>query len=295
MNARLLPVLLLACLGALPDAARAAEAVFDPRAGLTVRKLLERTERVVIAGFRVAFNLERSTGGGHRVLLTGVEGEDFQRITEEAYADFRAQLVREGVAVLDSEVWRASPGYGQLVFTPCSPERPHVRDFASGASAAVFAPAELPLFLGHFDAGGLADETVGLDNWRALNRLSVEVRAAVLVPTLVVDFLPEAADSAEKVADADVAPRIVLAARLTGVAVFHARLRFAGDLGNLRLGEPLAAPGEFGIVRRVAAVDEPAAGRPLGVLVAEAEEYRRLCLEAVRDFNRSAGLFIAAK
>lgn len=291
MNARLLPVLLLAVLAAMPSAGRAAEAVFEKRASVTARKILSRSERVLIAGFRVAFNLESAAAAGHKVTLTGVEAADFQRITEEAYEDFKAQLAKEGVTVVDPGVLRASKGYGMLSFTPCSPDRPHVQDFGAGASVAVFTPAELPLFLGHFDSGGLAGETVGLDNWRALNRLSVETRAAVLVPTLVVDFIQGEAGGP----DAEVVPQIVLLARLTGVAVFHAKLRFSGELGSLRLGEPLAAPGAFGIVRLVSSGDQPASGRPLRVLVANAADYRRRCLDAMRSFNRMAGVFIAVK
>lgn len=255
MNARgllLVPLLLLAGpTTALP----APEAVLERRTAAAARRILERTDRVIIAGFRVVFRLAADPGGdaGRGGLLP----EEYQRITEEAYADFKSQLTQAGAGLLGPEVLKASPGYRELALAPVA---------GAGAGRQVFAPAELPLFVGHFDHDSLHHAPPDLGNWRALNQLSLETRAVVLVPTLTVELAPVPPGAA---------PRIALVPGQTRVVVIHAPLRLAGDLGNFHLDERLVMPAG------------PAAPGPA--------DYSRLSLDALRAFNRAAGAFIAAR
>ena len=342
MNPRLLLLAVAVLAWFAVPVVRAQEAVLERRTGAAAKKILKRSDKVIIAGFRVAFNLEgsasastdsrlsnlgNSIGSGPRtvtsdaavsmkVTLAGVTSDEFQRIAEEAYADFKTQLAQAGVTVLGPDVLKASKGYGQLTFTPSSKEKPYARDlsFGAGTSLVVFTPAELPLFLGHYDGGKLGPVTMNLGNWRALNQLSVETRAVVLVPTLVVDFVRMKSSGQRKMLrnDAGVGadPRIALLPQHTNVAVFHAKIRLAGELGGFHLGEDLVVPGAFGTLKQVSAADNAAlnsslvmltglpgrvSSRSAHVLLADPAAYSRLSLDGVRAFNRAAGDFIAAR
>lgn len=256
MNARgllLVPLLLAGPATALP----APEPVLERRAAAAARRILERTDRVIIAGFRVVFRLAADPAG--EAGRGGLLPEEYQRITEEAYADFKSQLAQAGTVLLGPEVLKASPGYRELALAPAA-------DAGGGAGRQVYVPAELPLFVGHFDDDGLRHASPDLGNWRALNQLSLETRAVVLVPTLTVELAPGKPGAA---------PRIALVPGQTRVVVIHAPLRLAGDLGNIRLDERLVMP------------DGPATPGPA--------DFSRLSLDALRAFNRAAGTFIAAR
>lgn len=342
MKTRVLALLLAAAAALLVPVLPAQEAVLEKRTGVAAKKILSRSDKIIIAGFRVAFNTEgaasastdsrlqnlgNSIGSGAKTVtsdaavstkvnLSGVTGDDFQRITEEAYADFKAQLAAAGVTVLGAEVLKASKGYGELTFTPSTKERPYVKDMSVGAgrTVVVYTPAELPLFLGHYDGGNLGPVTMNLGNWRALNQLSVETRAVVLVPTVIVEFVKMKSSGRGKMLrnDAEVGadPQIALVGKQSNVAVFHAKIRLAGDLGNFHIDEDLEVPGTFGTLKQVAASDNAAlnsslvmltgqpgrvSSRSAHVLAADPAAFSQLTLQGLKSFNRAAGGFIAAK
>lgn len=321
---------------------RAAEAVLEKKTAGYAKKILARSDKYIIAGFRVAFNTEgaasastdsrlknlgNSIGSGPKtvhsdasvsmkVSLAGPQAEDFQRITEEAYADFKQRLEQAGCTVLGPDVLKASKGYGELKFTPSTPERPYVKDLSLGAgrTVVVYSPAELPLFLGHFDGNALGSVSLDLGNWRALNQLSVETKAVVLVPTITIDFVQMKSSGRGKMlrntAEVGAEPQISLIGSLTNLAVFHAKIRLAGELAATHLAEDLAVPGAFGAMEEVSASDNAALNSALvrltglagsvnskshRVVAAVPEDYRRLSLEAVGGFNALAAGLVMAK
>jgi hypothetical protein len=335
-------VLVCALVIGFQPAVHAGDPVLEKKTAAAAKKILDRSDKVIIAGFRVAFNTEaaasastdsrlknlgNTTGSGMKtvtssasasmkVALAGLSADDFQRITEEAYTDFKAQLAAAGVTVLGADVLKASKGYAELTLTPSTKERPYIKDMSIGAgtTVVVFTPAELPLFLGHFDGNGIGSVSMNLGNWRALNQLSVETKAVVLVPTIMVDFVKMKSSGRNKMlkdtAEVGAEPQISLIAQHTGVAVFHAKIRIAGDLGGLHLGEDWAMPGAFGEMKQVSASDNAALNSSLVMLTGQAgrvssksnnvflavpAEYEKLSLEAVKAFNHTASAFIAEK
>jgi hypothetical protein len=303
---------------------------------------LGRSDKVIIAGFRVAFNLEgaasastdsrlknlgNTIGSGPKtvtsdastsmkVTLAGVDAALFQQITEQAYADFKAQLATAGRTVLGPDVLKASKGYGEPKFTATGPGRPYTKDlsFGAGRTVAVFTPAELPLFLGHYDGVGIGSVSMDLGNWRALNQLSVETKAVVLVPTLAVDFVKMKSSGRNKLladtAEVGAEPMISLLPQLTRVAVFHAKIRIAGELDSFFLERQFEVSGSFGRMEQVSASNNAALNNALVMLTGQAgrvhstsaqvctaapADYERLSLEAVRAFDAAFVQFVSAR
>ncbi|MBP6251426.1 MAG: hypothetical protein KA387_01655 [Rubrivivax sp.] len=248
----------------------AVESLLDPSA----LKILASAPRVVVAGFRVAFvtrnaasahsrsafsNLGHSAGGGMRtvtqaavarvdVALQNVDDARMQAIVERAYADFMAALQATGRPVVPLTEMQASAGWQQLEFTPT--DKPYVTSPTGTQKHYRFAaPQALPLWFGHFDAP-LGDRApFSLGNWRALNQLSVDTGAVVIVPQLVVDFadLSSSGNSMwRRQAEVGAKSGMSIEAANSKLLIFHAKIAMAGDLGSAPLKEGLALPGEFG-------------------------------------------------
>ena len=105
-------------------------------------------------------------------------------------------------------------------------------------------------------------------------------------------------------------PQIALVGKQSNVAVFHAKIRLAGDLGDFHIAEDLEVPGAFGTLRQVAATDNAApnsslvlltdqpgrgSSRTAHVIAADPAAFSQLTLQGLKSFNRAAGDFIAAK
>lgn len=343
MKLRTLNLLIVAAVAALLNTVvvSANEVVLGKKTSSETKKIIGRSDKVIIAGFRVAFNTEgaasastdsrlknlgNTTAGpktvhgdarvSMKVALSGVSADDFQRIAEEAYADFKQQLTAAGYTVLGTDVLKASKGYGELTFTPSTKERPYVKDLSLGAgrTIVVFAPAELPLFLGHYDGNGIGSVTMNLGNWRALNQLSVETKAVVIVPTIAIDFVKMNSSGRGKMlrdtAEVGAEPQISLIPQLSGMAVFHAKIRIAGDLSNANVEDEYVVPGAFGGLTQVSASDNKALVTSLAfltgtvgssnsrsnqMLTAVPADYSRLSLEAVHGYNAAMVKLIAGK
>ena len=250
----------------------AVESLLDPSA----LKILASAPRVVVAGFRVAFvtrnaasahsrsafsNLGHSAGGGMRtvtqaavarvdVALQNVDDARMQAIVERAYADFMAALQATGRPVVPLAEMQASAGWQQLEFTPT--DKPYVTSPTGTQKHYRFAaPQALPLWFGHFDAP-LGDRApFSLGNWRALNQLSVDTGAVVIVPQLVVDFadLSSSGNSMwRRQAEVGAKSGMSIEAANSKLLIFHAKIAMAGDLGS---ATPEGRPGAARRVRRV--------------------------------------------
>jgi hypothetical protein len=248
----------------------AVEALLDASA----LKILANAPRVAVAGFRVAFvtrnatsansraafsNMGHSAPGGIRTVtqsavasvdveLQNIDGARMQAIAERAYADFMGALQATGRPLVPLAEMQASAGWKQLEFTPA--DKPYVTSPTGTQKHYRFAaPQALPLWFGHFDAP-LGDRApFSLGNWRALNQLSVDTGAVVIVPQLVVDFaeLSTSGNSLWK-RSAEVGARqgMSIEAGNSRLLVFHAKIALAGDLGSAPLKEGLPLPGDFG-------------------------------------------------
>ena len=235
--------------------------------------ILKNAPRVAVAGFRVAFvtkngaaarsssafsNLGASTGGTRTVTqaanarvdveLQNIDAARMQAIADQAYADFMTSLQASGRPVVPMAEMQASAGWAQIERTPT--DKPYETSPTGTAKHYTFAsPQSLPLWFGHFDAP-LGDRAAfSLGNWRALNQISVDTGAVVVVPQLVVDFA-EVSSSGNSLwrtqAEVGAKSGMSIEALNTKLLVFHAKIAMAGELGAATLKEPLPLPGEFG-------------------------------------------------
>jgi hypothetical protein len=273
INLRSVGVGLLAFLVASAQAET--EAVLDERTGGAARRIIARSDQVIIAGFRVVFHLDADAGADGKVSLTGITPAEFQQIADEAHADLRARLLQAGLTVRDAgEI----PGTGEQN-EPALALLASGKGFSTSGRAAVFSAAGFPPPKAGLERPGPGPTS--LPGWRALNELSVETKAVVIFPTLVVKFIATPAE-----ADA----RVALAPLATRIAVAHARIRLSGDLGYFQLAGEVAASGPFGTFRT-----SRHDGEPQRRFEANPADYRRLALEVIRRFNRATGDFIAAR
>ena len=125
-------------------------------------KFANRTNRVIVAGFRVGFVVRDSVtasvaagyqfGGTHTsgaksktaVELAGVDTTTLQAITEQLYQDFLADLRASGREVVTLDQVKASEGYASLEKT----EKPYTKEskFLQDRVLSVYTPDELPLW-----------------------------------------------------------------------------------------------------------------------------------------------------
>lgn len=238
----------------LPAADKPAAAIHAPIDSKDF-KVLARTPNISVAGYRVVFVVRNgiaASGDANNVTaetlvsLAGVDGTHLQAIADQAYADLLVQLAATGRPVVDLATMKAGKGFPKLETTATSAEKPYAKKpFADSRTFAVFTPAALPLWWGHFDVP-LGDKGAGsLGNWRALNQLSVETKSVVLVPKLVIDFAALKGTGHSNLrgnaaTEAKAALRIL--DHETCLRAFHAKIALAGEggVGHLKQAQPLA-------------------------------------------------------
>lgn len=235
--------------------------------------ILKNAPRIAVAGFRVAFvtrnaasatsraafsNLGHSSGGARSVTQAAVARVDvelqdiddarMQAIAEQAYADFMVALAASGRPVVPMAEMQASAGWSQIDRTPA--DKPYqTSPTGTNKHYRFFAPRALPLWFGHFDTPMGDKAAFSLGNWRALNQLSVDTQAVVIVPQLVVDFAQLSTSGRSmwrSQAEVGAQSGMSIEAHNSKLLIFHARIALAGDLGAAALQEGLPLPGEFG-------------------------------------------------
>lgn len=220
-------------------------ASFDERQPL---KLISRASRIAVPNYRfgmvVRSGISASTIGNRAssradVELVGVGVDELRAIAKVASDDFLAQLATTGRPIVGMDEIQASRGWGELKRTPV----PFVKSpFADARLAAFTAPPGQDLVFTHFDSPMSSQGPLSLDNWRALNQMSVDLKAVILLPTLVLDFAQLSGSGVSSFGnDARVSakPGIFVTPVLTYLSGFHAKIRLAGELGRANLRNPV--------------------------------------------------------
>ncbi len=161
-----------------------------------VKPLFKKHRRVVIAGYQVAF-VTRNKATAHAMNLLGsgtakasietflgnVDGALMKQIADEAYATFVTKLQEAGLEVVPWETVKASKAYAQLERHP--QQKGYTVAF-QGATYAIVPAGEMPLWFNNYD--GLAGGKGSRKNIKVMSDLSQELDAAVIQPSLAVDF-----------------------------------------------------------------------------------------------------------
>lgn len=235
---------------------------------VTKAEAFKGAQTVVVGSFTVGFLVEKTdiaraggglfggVGGGKskaRSFLEGVGAADLQAITDESFADFKAQLAARGFTVTPSGDF-ASSSVSAKVKPVESPFHSSIAfDGDSKAKASYFAPTEigrLVFYPGDVTAGGLGAIGMSMASGQAQTAASAFAKAAgtgVVNVMYLVDFADAEkyggwfrSSSAVKVkAGLAIAPTT---SRLT----YHAP---SSKIGTVVINQPVAVGGDFAEVR----------------------------------------------
>lgn len=217
---RPLAVLLLPCMlglaqaqtagteAAPPDPAtadREPDTVFSGKTGGTFGKnlieVLPAARKLAVPAFRVAFVMRssvtaqvrgsylpgRDNSGARASLqldLTGVAPQTLQAITDQAYATFLGQLRATGREVVPADDLKEL--FATLETTPNDTAKPYTKEL-NGLTVTFRSPTGIPLWFAHGDPWGDRG-AFDLNNWRRQGEYSQKWGAAIITPTLVVNF-----------------------------------------------------------------------------------------------------------
>lgn len=165
----------------------------------TMKGLFAKKKRVAIAGYQVAFvtrnkasaHASNILGGGSgaraslETFLGNVDYATMQAIADEAYAGFVKKMAETGVEVVPLEEVKAAKAFQQIETRPTSAEQAWTVQF-QGAHYIIVPASGLALWFNQYD--GLAGGKAGRGNVKAMAELSKELDAAVLQPSIAVDF-----------------------------------------------------------------------------------------------------------
>ncbi len=161
-----------------------------------VKPLFKKKSRAVIAGYQVSFVTHNKAsayaggGGGARstmeTYLGNVDQALMQQIADESYATFANKLAEAGIEVVPMEKVLASANFQALETTPTSAASPYKVKF-QGADMVVVPATGLPLWFNQYDGLNAAGNK-GKKNIKAMTALAKEFDAAVLQPSMAVDF-----------------------------------------------------------------------------------------------------------
>ncbi|HEY0140476.1 MAG TPA: hypothetical protein VGF48_06240 [Thermoanaerobaculia bacterium] len=170
-------------------------------------KGVKAAQRVAIPTYRVLFVTRNKVtaraedwlggvGGGSssgakasmEVMLGNMDYAALQAIVDAAYADFVAQIKATGVEVVPFETVKASAAYQTLKINGGNAAKPYTKVLPGGQThVVILSPTEIPLWFTNWD-GGITDQGMSQANIKALGNLSKELNAALLYPTMMVDF-----------------------------------------------------------------------------------------------------------
>lgn len=252
--------------------------------GANLKALVGRTNKVVVAGYRVAFvgrTGVAASGTGSRstsygvfgsktititagktrkidVALRNVNANLMQVLTDRLYADFVEQLKSSGLEVLPREVLARSPHFAQVAtFKPKEGGPYTVKHFSDPREYTVMTPTGLPMvFLAaeQFGDRGLID----LGQMKGLMFSAMDAGAAALMVQVVVDFAETSSSGHSRwinMAEVDARPAISLAPeRSTYITALHSSNTIMGEWGRMAVEKSVTLPGDFATVK---VVDDP--------------------------------------
>ena len=220
----------------------------------SMTKIIARTNTIVVPSYRFGVVMRSgisATGSSGSVRmeatadLVGVDAAMLRRIAGQAHGDFIARLRQSGRTVLGWNDIAATKGAAKFKTTPA----PFLKQpFADARTVALTSPEGMPLINLHLDAPISDQSPFELGNWRAINSISAELKALVMIPTVVLDFA-QMSGSGHKVyggdASVQIRPGFYLVPQFTQFSFFHAKIALAGDIGRLILTDR-AAIGQAG-------------------------------------------------
>ena len=165
----------------------------------TMKVLFQKKNRVAIAGYQIAFVTRNkatakaagmlSGGSGAKAslqtFLGNVDHELMQSIVDEAHAKFVAKMEEAGLEILPMETVKAAAAFQQLETVASSAAQAYKVEF-QGAHYVIVPATGLPLWFNQYD--GLAGGKGSKKNMKLMAQLSKELDAAVLQPSIAVDF-----------------------------------------------------------------------------------------------------------
>jgi hypothetical protein len=175
--------------------------------------------------------------------LTGMSVEVMQTIAARAQADLIAQLAGVGRPILTNEQMHGTEAFQSLKSSPI----PFRKQPAADARRVVLAPPTgQGLYLTAIDSPLTDKSPFDQASAKALHMIGLELDAVILVPTLVIDVaaLTRSGNSIYSGgASVGIEPGLFMVELFSGLNVYHARNRIAGDGGRgalqkrVRLGQ----------------------------------------------------------
>ena len=224
----------------------------------SIRKFKKHSDlRIAVPVYRVAFcvqtkasaqalaGLDRDRGSVNAsmiVSLAGVDGDVMQQIANRAYQDYLTRLSDKGFDVVPFDEIKASEGYQKVNFV----DGLYSKNMW-GTAFAVVTPEGMPLFWEPGNPMG----NVGFGMGQAFNRMSTELNATVILPTLVINFAEMSSSGRSFFAhEAEVGAEMGIT--LNNMTSQHLRIGHPKVstaivfMGDTRLEDPVSIAGNFG-------------------------------------------------
>lgn len=215
----------------------------------TMAKVLGRSTRLVVPSYRFGLVMRSgiSASGSSGAVqtetaadLVGVDAAMMRVMAHRMFGDLIERLRATGRTLVGWDEITATKGFAKID----AAQTPFVKKpFADARTIAVVAPEYLPLVNLHLDAPLSDQSPLSLGNWRAMNSLSAELKALVMIPSVVFDFAA-LTGSGHKVyggsAQTGIQPGLYLVPLFTQLHFFHAKIALAGEGGRLILEDRVA-------------------------------------------------------
>lgn len=257
--------------------------------GKDMKEVMPNAKRIAIPAFRMAFVVDNKVSaqvraaylpGGldnsgarssFQVGLQGVSPGTMQVLTDRAYAEFVKQLAASGREVVPAEQMKEF--FAAAGATPSSPGQPYVKEH-NGQKLMFFAPTGMPLVFTHFDQPWGDRGFLDLTNYRKLEEYSGKWEAAVMAPTIVVNFARMSSSGNRSALTARAAETgAELGISVAGFNSFWGRttefrngMAMGGDQGNFSMSRPVESALEFGTMQVTAQDDNAAMKSTLDIL-----------------------------
>lgn len=257
--------------------------------GKDMKEVMPNARRVAIPAFRLAFVMDNKVSaqvraaympGGldnsgarssFQVTLQGVSPQTLQALTDRAYAHFLRELAASGREVVPMDQMKEF--FSQVGATPTSAAQPYTKE-NNGQTIMFFAPTGMPLVFTHFDQPWGDRGFLDLTNYRKLEEFSGRWEAAVIAPTIVVNFARMSSSgnrSAFTARSAETGGELAMS--VAGVNAFYARttefrngMAMGGDQGSFSMSQAVVGATDFGTMQVAEQTDNSAVKTTLDVL-----------------------------